>query len=137
VQTPAETVKKDSNTHTAGNTPSTPVSTPPPAPASGSFEQIYAQQTAGKKATVEKGPGSWFKSNAGAGKYYALHNSAARGTIIKVTNPLNGRSIYAKVLEAIPQMKQNAGLIIKLSDSAIEALGTNETRFYCELSYED
>lgn len=110
---------------------------PPAAPSGSSFEQIYAQQTAGKKVTTEKGPGSWFKSNAGAGKYYALHNTASRGTIIKVTNPLNGRSIYAKVLEAIPQMKQNAGLIIKLSDSAIEALGTNETKFYCELSYED
>jgi len=82
---------------------------PPPASSSASFESIYEQQTAGKKVTTEKGPGSWFKSNAGAGKYYALHNTASRGTIIKVTNPLNGRSIYAKVLEAIPQMKQNAG----------------------------
>ncbi|GAA0556456.1 LysM peptidoglycan-binding domain-containing protein [Chitinophaga japonensis] len=120
----------------AGTTPAAPAATPPP-PATGSFEQIYMQQTAGRKATTEKGPGAWFKSNATAGKYYALHNSASRGTIVKVTNPLNGRSIYAKVLEAIPQMKQNEGLIIKLSDSAINALGTNEAKFYCELSYEN
>jgi len=124
-------------THASAPAPAPAASTPPPAPSGSSFEQIYSQQTAGKKPTTEKGPGSWFKSNAGAGKYYALHNSASRGTIIKVTNPLNGKSIYAKVLEAIPQMKQNAGLIIKLSDSAIEALGTNETKFYCELSYEN
>ena len=141
VQTNTETVKKE--TPAAENTAAKkeqapPVATPPPAAPSGSsFEQVYSQQTTGKKVTTEKGPGSWFKSNAGAGKYYALHNTASRGTIIKVTNPLNGRSIYAKVLEAIPQMKQNAGLIIKLSDSAIEALGTNETKFYCELSYEN
>jgi LysM repeat protein len=107
-----------------------------PAPAGSSFEQIYVQQTTGKNTIVEKGPGGWFKSNAGAGKYYALHNSAPRGTIIKVTNPLNGKFIYAKVLEAIPQIKQNAGLIIKLSDSAIDALGTNEAKFYTELTYE-
>jgi LysM repeat protein len=139
-QTGGETVKKE----TPAPAPETttvkkeqPASTPPAAPSGASFEQIYSQQTAGKKVTTEKGPGSWFKSNAGAGKYYALHNSASRGTIIKVTNPLNGKYIYAKVLEAIPQMKQNAGLIIKLSDSAIEALGTNETKFYCELSYEN
>jgi len=118
----------------AGTTPAAPAATPPPA--TGSFEQIYLQQTAGRKVTTEKGPGAWFKSNATAGKYYALHNTASRGTIVKVTNPLNGRSIYAKVLEAIPQMKQNEGLIIKLSDSAINALGTNEAKFYCELSYE-
>lgn len=146
VQTNTETVKKETPAPPATtNTNAKKEQAPPPAanpPASSSssgasFESIYEQQTAGKKATTEKGPGSWFKSNAGAGKYYALHNTAARGTIIKVTNPLNGKSIYAKVLEAIPQMKQNAGLIIKLSDSAIEALGTNETKFYCELSYEN
>ncbi|ATL47698.1 hypothetical protein COR50_11255 [Chitinophaga caeni] len=103
------------------------------------FEQLYMQQTSsGKDAVSEKGPGAWFRSNAVAnsGKYYALHNSAPRGTIVKVTNPLNGKFIYAKVLDAIPQLKQNANLIIKLSDGAMAALGTNETRFYCELSYE-
>ena len=144
VQASTETVKKETPAPPAAENTAAkkeqapPVATPPPAAPSGSsFEQVYAQQTTGKKVTTEKGPGSWFKSNAGAGKYYALHNTASRGTIIKVTNPLNGKSIYAKVLEAIPQMKQNAGLIIKLSDSAIEALGTNETKFYCELSYEN
>ena len=134
-----------------------PVTTPPPAattpeptkpaettkpatslPSGASFEQLYNQQTGnGKNVTTEKGPGGWFKSNAATGKYYALHNSAQRGTIIKVTNPLNGKSIYAKVLESIPQIKQNAGLIIKLSDSALEALGTNDAKFYVELNYED
>ncbi len=106
----------------------------------GGFESSYNQQTGnGRDVTKEKGPGSWFKSNAvvGSGKYYALHNAAPRGTIVKVTNPLNGRSVYAKVLDAIPQLKANANLIIKLSDAAMDALGTNEGRFYCELSYED
>lgn len=121
--------------------PTKPAETPkPPAtlPSGASFEALYNQQTnSGKNVTTEKGPGGWFKSNAATGKYYALHNSAQRGTIIKVTNPLNGKSIYAKVLESIPQIKQNAGLIIKLSDSALEALGTNDAKFYVELNYED
>lgn len=126
--------------------PPEPVKTPEsntgatkPAPAAnGSFEALYNQQTSsGKNVTAEKGPGGWFKSNASVGKYYALHNTAPRGTIIKVTNPLNGKFIYAKVLEAIPQIKQNEGLIIKLSDSALEALGTNEAKFYCQLNYEE
>lgn len=106
----------------------------------GGFETMFNQQTGnGRDVTKEKGPGSWFKSNAvvGSGKYYALHNNVPRGTIVKVTNPLTGRSVYAKVLDAIPQLKANANLIIKLSDAAQDALGTNEGRFYCELSYED
>lgn len=143
--TPAPTPAPVSN-----NNPAPPVenNTPAPAPAEtptkpaatpgSSFESQYLQQTGnGKNATTEKGPGGWFKSNAAAGKYYALHNTAQRGTIIKVTNPLNGKYIYAKVLETIPQIKGNAGLIIKLSDSALEALGTNDAKFYCELSYEN
>ncbi|MEC5146619.1 LysM peptidoglycan-binding domain-containing protein [Chitinophaga sp. 212800010-3] len=116
--------------------PAKPAVTTTPVASSTDFEQLYEQQTSGKKVATEKGPGTWFKSNA-VGKYYALHNSAPRGTIIKVTNPLNGKSVYAKVLDVIPQMKPNAGLIIKLSDSAMQALGSNEARFYCELSYEN
>ncbi|MET3880536.1 LysM peptidoglycan-binding domain-containing protein [Chitinophaga sp. OAE865] len=137
-----ETPKKEPEPTPAEETSAPVAAAPAPvksAPVSSStdFEQLYEQQTnGGKKTTSEKGPGTWFKSNA-VGKYYALHNTAPRGTIIKVTNPLNGKSVYAKVLDVIPQMKANAGLIIKLSDSAMQALGSNETKFYCELSYED
>ncbi|UYQ93985.1 LysM peptidoglycan-binding domain-containing protein [Chitinophaga horti] len=107
-----------------------------PAPPDESFERIYDQQTeGGRDVTSEKGPGTWFRANA-QNKYYALHKSAPRGTIIKVTNPLNGRSVYAKVLDAIPQSKGNAGVIVKLSNSAQEALGITEARFFCELHYE-
>lgn len=108
-----------------------------PTPPDEAFERIYDQQTdGGKDVTKEKGPGGWFPSNI-TDKYYALHKSAPRGTIVKVTNPLNGKAIYAKVLDAIPQLKANAGLIIKLSNGAKEALGINDARFYCELSYEE
>ncbi|WP_142686319.1 LysM peptidoglycan-binding domain-containing protein [Chitinophaga polysaccharea] len=139
-----ETPKKEPEPTPAEETSAPVAAAPAPAPvksapvsSSTDFEQLYEQQTnGGKKTTSEKGPGTWFKSNA-VGKYYALHNTAPRGTIIKVTNPLNGKSVYAKVLDVIPQMKANAGLIIKLSDSAMQALGSNETKFYCELSYED
>jgi LysM repeat protein len=119
--------------------PSTSLGRTPTVP-DGGFEQQYLQQTNnGRNAVGEKGPGTWFRSNAvvGSGKYYALHNTAPRGTIVKVTNPLTGRSIYAKVLDAIPQLKANANLIIKLSDAAQDALGINEARFYCELSYDE
>lgn len=135
-----EMVKKEETSRPVTDAAIAPApAAPKPAAVSTStdFEQLYEQQTnGGKKASTEKGPGTWFKSNA-VGKYYALHNTAPRGTIIKVTNPLNGKAVYAKVLDVIPQMKSNAGLIIKLSDSAMQALGSNETRFYCELSYEN
>ena len=129
--TPVAAVTETTRESSVGRTPAIP---------EGGFEQTYLQQTGnGRNAVTEKGPGTWFRSNAvvGSGKYYALHNTAPRGTIVKVTNPLTGRSIYAKVLDAIPQLKANANLIIKLSDAAQDALGINEGRFYCELSYDE
>jgi LysM repeat protein len=137
VKEPAQKEKETAPAPEVAETPAPAPVRPAAANSSADFEQLYDQQTSnGKKAGSEKGPGTWFKSNA-VGKYYALHNTAPRGTIIKVTNPLNGKSVYAKVLDVIPQMKANAGLIIKLSDSAMQALGSNETRFYCELSYDN
>lgn len=143
-EAPRKEVKKEPEARPVTDAPETTTPAPAPSPktaapvvANGDFEKLYEQQTnGGKKATTEKGPGTWFKSNA-VGKYYALHNTAARGTIIKVTNPLNGKAIYAKVLDVIPQMKSNAGLIVKLSDGAMQALGTTDARFYCELSYDN
>lgn len=131
--TPATVVEeqKQASGTSLGRTPAIP---------EGGFEYIFMQQTNnGRDVTTEKGPGTWFRSNAivGSGKYYALHNTAPRGTILKVTNPLTGKAIYAKVLDAIPQLKANANLIIKLSDAAQDALGIREGRFYCELSYDE
>ncbi|SCC26532.1 LysM domain-containing protein [Chitinophaga costaii] len=134
--TPAATTAPPA-TATPASDPAPVIAMPVSTPAGVSFESIFSQQIKGKDVKTEKGPGGWFKSNAvlNSGKYYALHNSAPRGTIIKVTNPLNGKFIYAKVLDAIPQLKQNAGLIIKLSDASMAALSTSDAKFYCELSY--
>ncbi|WP_295118011.1 LysM peptidoglycan-binding domain-containing protein [uncultured Chitinophaga sp.] len=140
--TPAKVIVKEETpvTKPAATTvesfPATNTSITPSAPDE-SFERTYDQQTdGGRDVNSEKGPGGWFKTNT-PNKYYALHKTAPRGTIVKVTNPLNGKSVYAKVLDAIPQSKGNAGLIIKLSNGAQDALGINEARFFCELHYEE
>lgn len=86
---------------------------------------------------TETGAANVFKSNSGwsDGKYYCLHNSAAPGTIVKITSTTSGKSIYAKVLDAIPDIKQNVGLLVRLSNAAAEELGVGENKFDCTLSY--
>ena len=78
-----------------------------------------------------------FKSTSGwqDGKYYCFNNDAAPGTVLKVTNNATGKSVYAKVLDAIPDIKQNSGLSVVLSNAAAEELGTGENKFDCVLSY--
>lgn len=102
----------------------------------GYFKKLYADQ-AGKKSPVnETGSAGVFKSTSGwqDGKYYCFDNDAPPGTIIKVTDNTNNKSVYAKVLDAIPDIKQNSGLSIIISNAAAEELGSGD-KFDCALSY--
>lgn len=77
-----------------------------------------------------------FKSTSGwdDGKYYCLHNTAPAGTILKITNKSNQKIVYAKVLDVIPDLKQNAGFNIRISNAAASALDTKEEKFEVELN---
>ncbi len=83
------------------------------------------------------GPAGIFKSTSGwnDGKYYALVNNVAVGTIVKVNNPLNGKTIYAKVLGNLPDMKESAGLTARISDAGATELEANGTRFNVEVKF--
>lgn len=88
----------------------------------------------GKSATGQAGT---FKSTSGwqDGKYYALMNNAPVGTIVRVDDPSTGKSIYAKVLGQLPDMKESAGLAIRISNAAAAELGEGEGRFMVEVKY--
>lgn len=103
----------------------------------GYFKNLYDAQTNGNAVVSESGAGGVFKSTSGweDGKYYCLHNTAASGTVIKITNTATGRSVYAKVLDLIPDIKQNNGLIIRISNAAADALGITDNKLDCTLNY--
>ena len=85
----------------------------------------------------EKGTAGVFKSTSGweDGKYYCLQNDASQGSIVKITNPANGKSVYAKVLDGMPDLKQNDNLTIRISNAAADALGAGLANFECEINY--
>ncbi len=161
--TPKEETPKDANPPVIGDHPLPPVKAPtkapvvitpktdPPKPVKenqtqseivkgtgdnfngGVFKSLY--QT--NNVVSENGTAGVFKSTSGweDGKYYCLHNAARPGTIVKVTNAATGKTIYAKVLDNIPDIKQNTGLIIRISNAAADILGAGENKFDCSLSY--
>jgi hypothetical protein len=89
----------------------------------------------GKSATGQSGI---FKSTSGwqDGKYYALMNNVAVGTIIRVSDASTGKSVYAKVLGQLPDMKESAGLTVRLSNAAATELGEGDaTRFNVGVNY--
>jgi len=103
----------------------------------GFFKSMYNDQARGGDASSENGTAAVFKSTSGweDGKYYCLHNAAAPGTIVKLTSASTGKSIYAKVLDVMPDIKQNNGVLIRISNAAAAELGLDDVKFDCTLSY--
>jgi len=98
----------------------------------GYFKSMY--NSSGKSATGNAGV---FRSTSGwkDGKYYALMNNVPVGTIVKVTNSSTNKSVFAKVLGQLPDMKESVGLTIRLSDAAAAELGSDLGKFYVDVAY--
>lgn len=103
------------------------------------FEEQYLQQMKqpGVQTAQVKGAATWFASNipAGSRKYYVLFDSCSRGEVVRITNLVSGNFIYARVLDQIPKLGENAGIVIRISDAARKDLGVNTSRFYAEVDY--
>jgi LysM repeat protein len=106
-------------------------------PVPGGLDTIYNRQTNnGLNVLTEKGTAVFFEKPGRNNMYYAFHNEAARGSIIRVHNPGTGKTTYVKVLGPLPDTKLYANCVIGISDGAREALGiVNDNKAWCELSY--
>ena len=81
---------------------------------------------------------SIFKTQSGwqDGKYYLLINGVEPGTIVKITNPSNSKTVYAKVLYAMDKIRANQGVDIRISDAAASSLAVSETdKFILKVNY--
>lgn len=89
------------------------------------------------KEVHETGVASWMKTDVAGtgGKSFALHRSAPNGTIIKVTNTMNNKSVLVKVIGPLPDTGENDNIIIKLSNMAAKMLGATNDRFQAKLHY--
>jgi LysM repeat protein len=89
-----------------------------------------------KHAMKEQGVAAWIgEDEIATNQYFALHRKAPVGTIMKVTNKMNKRYVFVKVVGALPDTGDNNDLVIKISKSSAEKLGVRDRRFQCELDY--
>lgn len=89
-----------------------------------------------RKQVSEQGVATWIDDeNINPNKYFALHRTASVGSIIKVTNRMNKRTIFVKVVGKLPDTGDNENVIIKISKASAEKLGVRDQRFQCELAY--
>lgn len=88
------------------------------------------------KKFVETGIGAYVSDvNLNQNRYYALHRTAPKGTIIKVTNTMNGLYVYVKVVGALPDTGDNHNQIVKVSEAAAKKMGVLDTYFRATLTY--
>lgn len=115
-------------------TPVRPVTTAASGPKEpeGYFKTLYDEN--GKNQAAVSGI---FKSTSGwnDGKYYALMNNVTVGTIVKVNFPSTNKSIYAKVLGELPDMRESGGLSLRISDAAAKELGAVTSKFSVQVLY--
>jgi LysM repeat protein len=78
-----------------------------------------------------------FRSTSGwkDGKYYALMNNVPVGTVVKITFTSTNKSVFAKVLGQLPDMRESVGLTVRLSDAAAAELGAEMGKFYVDVAY--
>jgi hypothetical protein len=127
VVTKSEPVKQETKSETTAK------------PAQGFFKTDFEKQVkatpAKKKQTVTAGI---FKTTSGwtDAKYYMLIDNVQPGTIVKVINPGNNKTVYAKVLGEMSGIKQNEGYKIRISNAAASALNiSDEEKFIVQVNY--
>jgi LysM repeat protein len=102
----------------------------------GVFANVFSTDAAQKSITSKSGEAATFKSTSGwqDKKYYILMNEVAPGTIVKIAS-MENKVVYAKVLGSMPDMKENNGLLLRISNSAASYLGIIDPKFPVQISY--
>jgi LysM repeat protein len=90
----------------------------------------------GREEITEEGVVAWIQDpELSPGKYFGLHRTAPTGTIVRVTNRMNRRIVFVKVVGRLPDTGDNGGILMKISKAAAEKLGVIDAKFQAELSW--
>jgi LysM repeat protein len=132
-----EPKKEDAKKDIGAPPPTTPVT---PVTTEGNYSgykggYFKASYSGSGKSTA--GNAGIFRSTSGwkDGKYYALINNVPVGTIVKITYSSTNKSVFAKVLGQMPDMRESVGLTLRLSDAAAAELGAEMGKFYVDVTY--
>ncbi len=86
----------------------------------------------GGKKVKEQGIAEIIDTNIQSSKYLALHRSAPIGTLIKIQNQANDKSVWVKV---IGKLQIEGDVMIKVSPVAFEKLSPKDKRIRAEITY--
>jgi LysM repeat protein len=89
-----------------------------------------------KKEVTESGTATWVDDgNIKSEVHLAMHKTAPLGTLIKVTNPMNGKYKFVKVIGKLPDTEENNNIIIKIGKNTADELDIRDKVFRVEMTY--
>lgn len=101
----------------------------------GEYESIFGQYgDHGYKVKRNRGAANYLAENTSGNPYLALYNDAETGSVIKVTNLMNKKSVYVKVVGKVPPADASNEVIIKLGNKSAQELGARDEKFLVEVS---
>ncbi len=100
------------------------------------YKKIFLRESRIKKSKTDIGMAQWLaKKGTSKTSYYAMHNKAPMNSIIRVTNNLTNRIIYAKVIGRIPRQRYDSRVKVVVSANAAKILNAIDSKFYVEVEY--
>jgi LysM repeat protein len=84
----------------------------------------------------EKGVATWIDDTSlDPKKELVLHRTAPIGTVIKITNPMNNHTTYAKVVGRFTDSEATKDVLIVMTKNTADALGALDKRIHVIISY--
>ena len=86
-----------------------------------------------KNIIEQRGAAFWQIKGNPSTDLYCLHRTARVGSSIEITNKMNNKTIYAKVIGAIPENAFNKDVVIIVSPSVAKLLGAKDAKFFVHI----
>lgn len=98
------------------------------------LKERYNQEKSRHREKEGQGVCFWQRDSKEKGDLYALHREADIGTVMGVTNPMSGKTVYAKVIGRIPAgYERNVEVV--LSPAAARQIGARDPRFFVRVKF--
>lgn len=102
------------------------------------LEDAYVSaKNSGKTLQSSRGTITWIATENAkmSDSFFALHKTAPVGTIVKITNLVNKRVVFVKVIGKLPETSDNLNITLRLSSAAKNALLLNGDKAYVDMDF--
>lgn len=99
------------------------------------YPSIFNQYSShGFRIKKNKGAANYLADAMGGNQNLAFYNDAETGSVIRVTNLMNKRTVFVKVIGKVPPADASSEITIKLSNKAAQDLGAIDDKFLVEVA---